>query len=49
MFGEDAIVIGGDWKGLDELDDFIRNPATPEERDWQAIKKEAGHAPTSGD
>lgn len=43
-FGEDAIVIGGDWKGLDELEQFILNPATPEERDWQAIKKAAGLA-----
>ena len=33
-FGEDAVVIGGNWKGLDELDHFVRNPATPEERDW---------------
>ena len=39
-FGEDAVVIGGNWAGLKELDFFIDNPATPEEVDWQAISKQ---------
>jgi hypothetical protein len=43
-FGEDAVVLGGNYSGCSELDFFIDHPATPEERDWQAIKKEAGIA-----
>lgn len=39
-FGEDCLVIGGDYAGLSELDFFIANPATPEERDWEAVEKE---------
>ncbi len=43
LFGEDAIVIGAErYAGSHELDDFISQPATPEERDWQAIQKQAG-------
>jgi hypothetical protein len=42
MWGEDALVVGGDYAGSSEIDFFIENPATPEERDWKAIKKEAG-------
>ncbi|MEW6211137.1 MAG: hypothetical protein AB1631_22420 [Acidobacteriota bacterium] len=42
MWGEDAIVIGGSYAGSHELDFFISKPATPEERDWKAIKKQAG-------
>ncbi|MFX0101568.1 MAG: hypothetical protein ACFFCS_18475 [Candidatus Hodarchaeota archaeon] len=42
MFGEDAMVIGGDYSGSSELDFFLDNPATPGERDWQAIKDKAG-------
>lgn len=38
-FGEDAVVIGGDYAGAHELDFFIDNPAAPEERDWKAIEK----------
>jgi hypothetical protein len=37
MFGEDCVVIGGGYKGLDELDDYIANPATPEEIDWASL------------
>jgi len=43
-FGEDAVVLGGNYSGCSELDFFIDHPAAPEERDWQAIKKEAGIA-----
>jgi hypothetical protein len=43
MFGEDALVIGGDhYAGSHDLDFFIDNPATPEERDWKSVKKLAG-------
>ncbi len=45
MFGENAIVLGGDYNGRDELDFFIDHPATPEEQDWQAIEKKAGISP----
>jgi hypothetical protein len=37
IFGEDAIVIGGNYKGSDEIDFFIANPATPQQRDWQSL------------
>jgi hypothetical protein len=38
-FGEDAIVIGGDsYAGSHELDYFIANPATAQERDWRSVK-----------
>lgn len=36
-FGEDCLVPGTGYKGLDDLDDFIANPATPEEIDWIAL------------
>ena len=42
MFGENAIVIEGDYNGRHELDYFIDHPASSEERDWQAIEKKAG-------
>lgn len=43
MWGEDAFVIGGkSYAGSHDLDFFIANPATAEERDWKAIKKQAG-------
>ncbi len=45
MFGENAIVLGGDYNGRHELDFFIDHPASPEEQDWQAIKKKAGISP----
>lgn len=42
LFGEDASVIGDKhYAGSQELDFFITNPATPEERDWKALKREA--------
>ena len=43
-FGEDAAVLDGapQYAGSHELDYFVEHPATPEERDWQAIKKLAG-------
>ena len=41
VFGEDAMVLGADpsYSGSDQLDYFIAQPATPEEIDWQAIRK----------
>ena len=43
-FGEDASVLLGEphYAGSHELDYFIEHPASPEERDWQAVKKLAG-------
>jgi hypothetical protein len=43
-FGEDASVLQGEphYRGSSELDFFIEHPATPEERDWQTIRKLAG-------
>lgn len=41
-FGEDAIVVGGDYAGSGELDFFIDHPATPEERDWKSLEGEVG-------
>jgi hypothetical protein len=41
-WGEDAVVVAGDYRGSCELDFFIDNPATAEERDWKAVKREAG-------
>ena len=43
-FGEDASVLRGEphYAGSHELDYFIAHTATPEERDWQAVKKLAG-------
>lgn len=41
-FGEDAVVLGGDYAGFSELDFFIAYPATAEERDWKAVKVAAG-------
>ena len=40
-FGEDAVVLGGNYAGCSELDFFLDHPATAAERDWQAVKKEA--------
>jgi hypothetical protein len=42
MFGEDALVVGEHYAGSSELDFFINNPASSEERDWKSVKKEAG-------
>jgi hypothetical protein len=43
-FGEDASVLQGEphYAGSHELDYFIEHPASPEERDWQAVRKLAG-------
>ena len=41
-FGEDVVVIGEGYSGSSELDFFINNPATSDERDWLVIKKLAG-------
>jgi hypothetical protein len=43
-FGEDAVVLGSrpHYAGSDDLDFFIANTATPEERDWKEIKSRAG-------
>ena len=43
-FGEDASVLHGEphYAGSHELDYFIEHPASPEERDWQAVRKLAG-------
>lgn len=40
LFGEDAVVVGNHYSGSAELDFFIEHPATPEERDWAAIKNQ---------
>lgn len=40
-FGEDAVVLDGDYRGSSELDFFIDHPATSREQDWKAIKKKA--------
>jgi len=43
-FGEDASVLQGEprYAGSHELDYFIEHAATPEERDWRAVKSLAG-------
>ncbi len=42
-FGENAVVLDGNYRGSSELDYFILNPATKKEQtDWKAIKKLAG-------
>ncbi len=43
-FGEDASVLQCEphYAGSHELEYFIEHPATREERDWQAIKTQAG-------
>ena len=40
-FGECASVIGADYSGHDEIEYFIEHPASPEEVDWQAVKRDA--------
>ena len=39
LFGEDCIVLQGDYKGSSEIDDFLDHPAMEEERDWKGIEK----------
>lgn len=42
-FGENAVVLDGNYRGSSELDYFVLNPATKREHtDWKAIKKLAG-------
>lgn len=41
-FGEDALVIDGNYRGSSELEFFIENPAIKEEIDWREIKRIAG-------
>jgi hypothetical protein len=45
-WGENALVYGEAgailYNARDEVDRFVDNPATPDERDWKAIKKRAG-------
>lgn len=38
MFGEDCIALGTGYKGFAELDEFIANPATPEQIDCAALE-----------
>jgi hypothetical protein len=42
MFGEDCMVVS-DYSGQEELDFFIANPATPEERDWASLQPRLVH------
>lgn len=43
IFGEDAVVIGDEYyAGSQEMDFFIANPATPQERDWKEVKRLGG-------
>ena len=43
MFGEDCMVVSGNYSGQEELDFFIANPATPEERDWASLQPRLLH------
>jgi hypothetical protein len=36
-WGEDCMVFGGNYRGAKDVDFFIVQPATPEERDWTAL------------
>jgi len=38
-FGEDCMVLGGEYKGAAEIDYFIEHPATEDERDWKEIEE----------
>lgn len=38
MFGEDCIALSTGYKGFAELDEFIANPATPEQIDWASLE-----------
>src|ERR1017187_6155405 len=37
LFGEDCVVISGDYSGGSELDFFIAHKATKKERDWVSL------------
>lgn len=41
-YGDSALVIGGSYSGSDEIDFFEANPATPEERDFNAVRRACG-------
>lgn len=41
-FGEDCVVVGDGYCGGHELDFFIANPATEEERDWMSLTPDPG-------
>ncbi len=42
-FGENAVVLDGNYRGSSELDYFVLNPATKKEHtDWKEIRKLAG-------
>jgi hypothetical protein len=44
LFGEDALVPGDPaYHASNDLDDFLRHRATPEERNWSAIEKRLGN------
>lgn len=36
-YGEDCVVVGGGYVGSSELDYFIREPATAQQRDWVSL------------
>lgn len=38
-FGEDCCVIGEHYCGASEVDYFVANPATTEERDWKSLQQ----------
>src|SRR5262245_24800167 len=44
IYGEDALVIGENYRGSGELDNFIIHRATDEECNWSAIEKRLGVA-----
>lgn len=41
LFGDDAVVEGAGFSASSELDAFVATPATPEQRDWKALKNNA--------
>lgn len=43
LYGVDALVLNGDYAGSRELDRFLNDPATPEERDWQSLLPNLPH------
>ncbi|MGB8511137.1 MAG: hypothetical protein WCD76_22390 [Pyrinomonadaceae bacterium] len=42
MFGEAASVVGGGYRGFDELEYFIEHAATFDERDWMSLERKFG-------
>lgn len=45
-FGEDCVVVGGGYVGSSEMDYFISEPATPEQRDWASLTPDPQQAVT---